>query len=72
MAGWSDVYHESVTLNNVRRLRRRARFTAARFWERAYGSFLISGGSPERRAYALAEKLLREMTNDFMPTVVLT
>lgn len=72
MAGRGAIEHESLRHNDARRVRTWAYQSADAFWERAYGSFLISGGSSERRAYVLSEKLCREMENRYLPSIVLT
>ena len=72
MNKWSAVYYGDFLRNNVRRIRKINRYRVSEFWECAYGNFLISGGSPEKRAYVLSEKLCREMARHALPTIVLT
>lgn len=72
MAGRWQVQQECNRLNRVRGVATRSRLNLADYWSSARGNFVIEGGSPETRGYALLVKLCNEMIRQTGATVVLT
>lgn len=72
MAFKRQVQKQSAQLNQVRNVCELRRYSFAQFWQRARGSFLITGGTEQSRAWGLCEKLCCEMNRCTLPSVVLT
>lgn len=72
MAGRRDVQHECERLNRARKVRRADAYRLQQFWERAKGSFLITGGTEASRVRALCEKFCYDMRWSDLPSYVLT
>lgn len=72
MASRGDIQKKCARLNEARNVRTVNRFGFQRFWEGAWGSFLLTGGTEAARADALCAKLCHEMRRGAGPTVVLT
>lgn len=72
MAFKRQVQKQNAQFNQVRNVRELKRYTFAQFWQRAQGSFLITGGTERSRSWGLCEKLCCEMNRGILPSIVLT